>query len=172
MTPRVVLIGPMGAGKSTVGAALARRLGCDFHDTDVLISAQDGREIREIFVTDGEAHFRELERTVIAQTLQTCSGVVALGGGAILDLDTRADIRRLQTTVVFLDITWKHVGPRVGFNTARPLLLGSPRQTWIALMNKRRQLYTELASMCIDTGELTCKQVVAEIVTQLEETCG
>src|SRR5262245_64035060 len=88
--PAAILIGPPGSGKTTVGALLAARLGVGFTDTDADVAAAAGKPVSDIFVEDGEPAFRELERAAVAQALQTSTGIVAVGGGAVLDPQTQA----------------------------------------------------------------------------------
>ncbi|WP_146844723.1 shikimate kinase [Cellulomonas terrae] len=152
--PRVVLIGPPGAGKSTVAAALAGRWQLVARDTDTDVESAAGKSIADIFVEDGEPYFRELERAAVARALVEHDGVLALGGGAVLDEETQADLVDYAGrggVIVFLDVTLAAAGPRVGFNQARPLLLGNPRAQWQALMEARRPIYERLALVCVLT---------------------
>lgn len=160
--PRVVLIGPPGSGKSTVGALLAKRLGCDFVDTDVVIESEQGRAIREIFVFDGEPAFRDLERAAVALALSECDGVVSLGGGAPMDSHTQSELE--GHTVVFLDVGIADAARRVGFNVSRPLLGLNPRAQWSRIMQVRRPTYEAVASARVDTAGRSPHAVVDEIV--------
>lgn len=164
--PRVVLVGPPGSGKSTVGHALAERWQLAVRDTDADVERTAGKPIAEIFVDDGEPHFRALERDAVAAALAQHDGVLALGGGAVLDLRTRAALaayRAAGGAVVFLDVTLAHAAPRVGFNQARPLLLGNPRARWQALMEERRPVYEEVASVRVLTDGLRPADVAAAV---------
>jgi shikimate kinase len=161
---RVVLVGPPGAGKSTVGAALAVRLGLQFADTDALIESVAGMSVSDIFVTEGEIGFRSRERATVVTSLES-PGVVSLGGGAILDAETRADLS--DERVVFLDVDLAHAASRVGLNRDRPLLLGDVRKQLRALMAERRELYVEVADIVIDTNDREPEVIVDEIVTAL-----
>lgn len=165
MKPYAVLVGPPGAGKSSVGRRLAELLNLDFADTDDLIEARVGKPIPDIFIEDGEAVFREHERNVVADALRTRAGILALGGGAILDPATRADLA--EHTVVLLTVGLAAAAPRVGFSGSRPLLLGSPRRQWLTLMQEREPLYQEVADLTVATDELTVNEA-AEVV--LHET--
>ncbi|MFF9788219.1 shikimate kinase [Streptomyces sp. SceaMP-e96] len=165
-SPAVVLIGPPGAGKSTVGALLAERLGVGYRDTDADIVETAGRPIAEIFIDQGEPHFRDLERAAVRDALDGHPGVLALGGGAILDEGTRKLLTGLP--VVFLDVQLADAVKRVGLDAPRPLLAVNPRKQWRELMERRRPLYTEVARVVIATGERTPEQVVEAILDALE----
>jgi shikimate kinase len=157
----VVLVGPMGAGKSTVGALLARRWDVGLRDTDDDIVASTGREIGEIFVDDGEPLFRELERSSVRAALREHTGVLALGGGAVLSPETRDLLQ--GHTVVFLDVGLADAVRRVGLGTSRPLLLGNVRGRLKALLDERHHLYREVATLTVDTSGRTPEDVVDEI---------
>lgn len=165
MKLHAVLVGPPGAGKSSVGRRLAELLDLPFADTDDLIEARVGKTIPDIFVEDGEATFREHERAVVHEALATREGILALGGGAILDPATRADLANHR--VVLLTVGLTAASPRVGFSGGRPLLLGSPRRQWLTLMQQREPLYQEVADLTVATDELTVNEA-AEVV--LHET--
>ncbi|PKV84644.1 shikimate kinase [Streptomyces sp. TLI_146] len=164
--PLVVLIGPMGSGKSTVGALLAERLGAPYRDTDADIVAAQGREIADIFVDEGEPHFRELEREAVRAAVAEHSGVLALGGGAILDASTRALLSGLP--VVYLSMDVEEAVKRVGLNAARPLLAVNPRRQWRELMEARRHLYTEVARVVVETDGRTPEEVAQAVLDALE----
>ncbi|HET7326920.1 MAG TPA: shikimate kinase [Nocardioidaceae bacterium] len=159
--PVVVLVGPPGAGKTTVGTALAARLGVPVRDTDADIEAAAGASIPEIFVDHGEPHFRELERAAVRAGLSEHDGVLSLGGGAVTD----PEIRHLlsEHRVVFLDVSLAEASNRVGLNAARPLLLGNVRGRLKQLMDERRPLYAEVATATIDTSAGTPDEVVDQI---------
>jgi shikimate kinase len=161
MAPVVVLVGPPGAGKTTVGQALAARLGVPFEDTDALIEATAGKPIPEIFFDDGEAAFRLMEVAAISSALASFGGVLALGGGAILNDDTRAALS--AHTVVFLSVELTDAVKRVGLGAGRPLLSINPRATLKYLMEQRRPLYTEVARHTIATDGRTPDDIAAEV---------
>ncbi|TCC23030.1 shikimate kinase [Kribbella speibonae] len=165
MSPVVVLVGPPGSGKSTIAALLSERLGVRHRDTDHDIEAAAGKPISDIFVDEGEPHFRKLERDAISAALQGDGEVLSLGGGAILDAGTRADLA--GHTVVFLDVSLGEATKRVGLSVARPLLLGNVRTQLRNLMEARRPLYGEVAKLTVLTDEKTPDQIADEILEQL-----
>jgi shikimate kinase len=167
MPPRVILIGPPGAGKSSVGKSLARLLNNQFVDTDYVIAEQENMSISEIFVDKGEPYFREKELEVLLNQINTHSGVLSLGGGAPLSELAQSAIKSCGAPVVFLDVTLAGAAPRVGFNRDRPLLLGNPRAQWQELMNVRRPIYESLAHHCVVTDKLTPNEAATQIVTLL-----
>ncbi|MEU6394480.1 shikimate kinase [Streptomyces sp. NPDC046939] len=164
--PTVVLVGPMGVGKSTVGGLLAERLGTGFRDTDDDIVAAQGRAIADIFVDDGEAHFRALEKAAVAAALAEHTGVLALGGGAILDEGTRALLA--GHPVVYLSMDVEEAAKRTGLNVARPLLAVNPRKQWRELMEARRHLYTEVAAVVVATDGRDPEEVAEAVLDALE----
>jgi shikimate kinase len=164
---RILLIGPPGAGKSTVGQALANKLAIDFIDTDQVIENETGKTITDIFVVDGEPHFRALELQTLKTVLILESGVISLGGGAPISQDAQEAIEQSNSHTVFLDISLATAAPRVGFNRDRPLLLGNPRAQWQALSDNRRPIYEKLADDAIKVDDMNVDQIVAEIVKNL-----
>jgi shikimate kinase len=168
--PVCVLVGMMGSGKTSTGHALAARLGVPFRDTDDDIEASAGKPIPEIFVDDGEAHFRTLERRAVATALATHGGVLALGGGAILADETRAALA--GHTVVFLSVELSAALSRVGMGAGRPMLAINPRATLRHLLDQRRPLYEQVATMIVKTDGRTPDEVAAEIEAGLEKAPG
>jgi shikimate kinase len=164
MSPVVVLVGAPGSGKSTIAALLAARLGKPHRDTDIDIENAAGKSISDIFVDSGEAHFRGLERAAVVAAL-TSNDVVSLGGGAILDAETRADLA--GHAVVYLEVSLGEVAKRVGLGVARPLLLGNVRTQLKNLMDARRPLYVEVAKLVVQTDGRTPEDIVDEIAGQL-----
>jgi shikimate kinase len=162
MAPVVVLVGPPGAGKTTVGQLVADRLGVGFRDTDTDVEEMAGRTVADIFVDSGEAQFRTLEHDAVARGLAEHEGVLAVGGGAVLDDGTRAALA--GHTVVFLSVEVKDAASRVGFNRDRPLLLGNPRAQWLRLMQARLPLYEEVAVATVTTDGRTPDDVADEVV--------
>ncbi|MFE5189152.1 shikimate kinase [Streptomyces sp. NPDC056628] len=164
--PVVVLVGPMGVGKSTVGELMAGRLGVGYRDTDDDIVAEQGRTISEIFVDDGEAAFREIEKQAVRRALGEHDGVLALGGGAILDAGTRALLAGQR--VVYLSMDVEEAVKRTGLNAARPLLAVNPRKQWRELMEARRHLYEEVATAVVATDGRTPEEVTRAALDALE----
>lgn len=161
----LVLVGPMAAGKSSIGRRVARRLDVPFIDTDKTIAAEHGA-IPEIFATHGEGYFRQLERTAVAAAL-TDGGVISLGGGAVTDADTRALVR--QHPVVFLTVTPDAVARRIG-GGGRPLLAGeNPIERWKSIFEERRAWYEDVASIVFDTSRRPMGQIADEIAAWRKE---
>ncbi|MFI7026596.1 shikimate kinase [Micromonospora sp. NPDC049900] len=167
--PVCVLVGAPGSGKTTVGQGLAATLGVEFRDTDADIERLAGKPIPEIFVDEGEPHFRALERAAVAAALASCSGVLALGGGAVLAEENRAAL--VGHRVVHLSVELPDAVRRVGLGAGRPLLAINPRATLKHLMDQRRPLYTEVATHTVVTDDRTPEEIVAEIA-QLLRTEG
>ena len=169
--PLAVLIGPPGAGKTTVGLALAKTLGVEFRDTDHDVELTAGKLISDIFAVDGEPAFRALERTAVATALREHQGVLSLGGGAVLDPTTADLLRQFQDDgglTVFLNVSLAAAAPRVGFNVARPLLVGNPRARWAELMKARLPVYESLASLVVLTDDLVPQDIAALIAKELQ----
>lgn len=162
----IVIVGAPGAGKSTVGRRLARRWGVSFRDSDQMVEAEAGKSVADIFVDEGEASFRARERDVIAKALDDPDGVLALGGGAVLDESTRARLE--QAPCVWLRVGVGEAAKRVGLNTSRPLLLGNVRGTLMALLDERTPLYEEVATWTVDTDGRTVDEVVEAVAAQVE----
>src|SRR6187551_2998247 len=167
VSPRVVLIGPPGSGKSSVGRALAKALGVSRRDTDTDVERVAGKPVAEIFLDDGEATFRALEREAVALAMAEHAGVLSLGGGAILDDETQELLRAYGShggRIVFLDVSVAAAAPRVGLNAARPLLMGNPRRQWADLMEARRPIYERLATDTVNTDHIRADRVARELV--------
>ena len=164
---RIVLIGAPGSGKSTVGAALSKKLALDFVDTDQLIEDREGKAITDIFVVDGEPYFRAIELETLKQVLTMDNLVVSLGGGAPISEHAQQELSASVSTVVFLDVSLATAAPRVGFNRDRPLLLGNPRAQWQALSDKRRPIYEALADVSIKVDDMSVDEIASAIEKSL-----
>ncbi|WP_075736321.1 shikimate kinase [Streptomyces acidiscabies] len=164
--PLVVLVGPMGVGKSTVGQLLAERLGVPYRDTDDDIVTEQGRAIADIFVEEGEPAFRAIEKAAVRAALAGHEGVLALGGGSILDAGTRDLLAGRR--VVYLSMDVEEAARRTGLNAARPLLAVSPRKQWRELMEARRHLYEGVATAVVATDDRTPEEVAQAALDALE----
>lgn len=165
MAPRAVLIGAPGAGKSTVGRRVATRLALPFTDSDREIEERAGMSVADIFVTQGEEAFRDLEAATVAELLGSSDGIVSLGGGAVLRPETRTALAGHR--VVWLRVGVPAAASRVGMNTARPLLLGNVRGTLTALLAERNPVYAKVATDTVDTDGRSVGAVVDSVVEAL-----
>jgi shikimate kinase len=167
----VVLIGPPSAGKSSVGALLAAELGVPFADTDDLVAAAAGKPVGDIFVDDGEPVFRELERAAVARGLETMGGfnrdggVLALGSGAVLDPDVRRMIAGWP--IVYLETGFAAVAKRTGMDRPRVVIPGNPRGMLRAMLEERRSVYAELATITVPTDDMAPEEVAADLAERL-----
>jgi shikimate kinase len=164
----VVLIGPPTAGKSSVGALLAAELGVPFADTDTLVARAARKPVGEIFVDDGELVFRELERGAVASGLDGVmaeGGVLALGSGAVLD----PDVRRMLAgqVIVYLEAEFATVAKRTGMDRPRVVIPGNPRGQLRAMLEERRPVYAELATLTVSTDDLAAEEVAADLAKRL-----
>lgn len=165
---RVALVGLPGAGKSSVGRLLARRLDVDFVDSDSVIERRLGEPIRSYFERAGEESFRDVEQAVIAQLCAEHEGVVATGGGAVL---REANRRALHdtATVIYLRASPDELQRRLRHDTQRPLLqVRDPRAKLQQLYRERDPLYRQAAHFVIETGRPTVHSLVGMILMQLE----
>ena len=162
-TPRAVLVGPMGAGKTTVAGLLAEAWGVAVRDTDADVEAAEGRSVSDIFVDSGEDRFRDLEAEAVARALAEHDGVLALGGGAVLRPATRELLTATGVPVVFLRVGLSEAVKRVGLGVGRPLLLGNVRARVKALLDERTPIYESVATHVVDTDGRTPDEVAAEV---------
>ena len=159
--PLAILIGPPGAGKTSVGSELAARLGVGFLDTDAAIESAAGKPVGDIFIEDGEPVFRALERTAVAAAISEHTGIVGVGGGAVLDPGTQA--RLAGQPVVYLSASFPELAKRVGMDRPRPLLLGNPRAQLKTLLEQRLPIYAGLAWLTVDTDGRKPGEIAEEI---------
>jgi shikimate kinase len=163
VSPKFVVVGPPGAGKTTVSELLAKRLGLVFRDTDADIVEATGRPIADIFTEDGETVFRAMEEEAVAKALAEHDGVLALGGGAVLSQKTRDRLK--GHTVVFLNVGMAEGVRRTGLSSARPMFSGvNPRATFKALLDARLPVYREVATIEVLTDSLDPEQVTDAVI--------
>jgi shikimate kinase len=165
----VVLVGPMGSGKSTVGRALARRLGLGHVDTDDIVAQGAGQSIAEIFESEGEAAFRALETAALADALHGAVAVISTGGGVVVSDANRILLRESDALVVWLDGSIDALAGRVGSGQGRPLLDGDVRETLREKIAERGPGYLDVADVRIDTSAMGHEDCVDTIVAVLEE---
>jgi shikimate kinase len=165
VSPRVIIVGAPGSGKSTVGQLLADRLGVAFRDTDADIEATAGMTISELFVEKGEPHFRDLEAEAVRTAVADHDGVLSLGGGAIIREETRQVLDGQH--VAYLEVNLAEAARRAGLSTARPLLLGNVRGQLGQLLDQRRPLYEQVATITVSTVDRTPEEVADLIVKEL-----
>lgn len=168
MAPRIILIGPMGSGKTTIGQLLAGSLQIPFRDTDHVIEEKSGKSVSDIFLDEGEESFRALEKKILRDELLSDNTVLALGGGAPISIDAQSALRAIASPVVYLDISLSTVAPRIGFNRDRPLLLHNPRGQWQSLMEARRPIYESIADIVIDVNDKTEEEVADQILEAIK----
>lgn len=170
MTPRVVLVGLPGVGKSTSGRRLAKILCVDFVDSDDLVEAAEGRSVGEIFRDSGELVFRAAERDAVIDCLHGhFDGVLSLGGGALLNEGTRAALAASGVTVAVLHAPLATLIARVGDGRTRPLLSGDPAARLTELAELRQPIYDSVATLSVDTANRTPGKVAAHIAARLHD---
>ena len=171
MTKKIVLIGPPGAGKTSIGKALSKELGLAFIDSDAEIERISGKTISEIFVDQGEAVFRKTEVEIVTRILAEFEGVVALGGGAPINPEIQKVLLNSEYPVIFIDVSISQAANRIGFNKDRPLLMINPRQQWLHLMSERRPIYEKLATITVSSDNSkpagVAKTITDKIVSKL-----
>lgn len=166
MAPIVVIVGAPGAGKSSVGKRVAYRLSVPFADSDSLVEQRAGKSVADVFVSDGEEAFRAMEFEEIQTALADFTGVLSLGGGAVLDDRTRQALK--DQRVAWLQVDLGSATQRVGMNSARPLLLGNVRSTMITMLEERTPLYDDIADIRVDTSGRSLKEVVDDVLTGVQ----
>jgi shikimate kinase len=165
--PVAVLIGPPGAGKTSVGPLLAERLGTSFRETDADISATAGQPVSDIFIEQGEPAFRQLEREAAARALREHGGVLALGSGAVLDPDIQQRLEGLP--VIYLAADFATIARRMGLDRPRVVIPGNPRGRLRAMLEERRPLYEQLATVTVETDDLDPDELADEISARLKQ---
>lgn len=158
----MVLVGPPGSGKSHVGRLVAERLGVEFRDTDADVERRTGAAVSDIFVEQGEERFRELEREAVRDALAEHDGVLALGGGAVVDAGTQALLR--GHNVVYLEVDYPEGIKRVGLARDRPVLVGNPRAQFRALLDQRRPVYESVAGSTVRTDARDPVEVAEDVL--------
>jgi shikimate kinase len=169
MSPRAVLVGLPGVGKSSTGRRLAKILVVPFADSDDLVEAVDGRTVRAIFAESGEASFRAAESAAVLGALRDFDGILSLGGGALNHPDTRAALVGSGVPVVVLRARHETLLARVGDGATRPLLAGDPAARLVELARERSARYERAAAFGVDTDGKTPGQVAATIAARLHE---
>ena len=165
MSPKLVLIGAPGAGKSTVGAMLAQVLDCEFIDSDAVIEQKLGMSISEIFIQKSEQYFRQIEKQVVLDLLKNTDGVLSLGGGSVLNEDVQLELAKHR--VVWLQVSLADAVERVGLNQSRPLLLGNVRSNMKHLLTERNHVYQNLATLTVDATS-SPQAVVRSIIEKMQ----
>lgn len=161
----LVLVGAPGAGKTTVGTAVAQRLGLTFTDTDELIADRAGKSIQDIFIEDGEEAFRDLEVEIVGEALQNSAGVLSLGGGAVLRSETQAALE--GHNVVWLDVTADIASSRAGLGAPRPVLLGNVRGKMAKLLDARRPVYESVATVTVDASGDNIDDTIEQVASTI-----
>jgi len=165
--PALVVVGPPASGKTTVGRTVAARLGLSFRDTDADVEAATGTSIADLFVDQGEPHFRALEEQAVARALAEHDGVLALGGGAVTSPATRSALvayGRAGGTVLWLDVDVPSAARRAGLSRDRPLLAVNPRAMLRTMLEARAPLYAEVATMTVSTSARSVQEVVTDVL--------
>lgn len=166
----IVLVGAPGAGKSTIGAGLAKAFGLSFFDSDTEIERVLGKPVSQVFIEDGEPLFRQIESQVVSEALKTQKGVISLGGGAVLDVDIRSSLSKHQ--VCWLQVSSSAAASRIGLDKPRPVLLGNVRASLIKLLAQRSPLYAQVATCIVDTDNKEPHVLIDELSEILSLSSG
>jgi shikimate kinase len=169
VSPRALLVGLPGTGKTTTGRRLAKILTVPFADSDELVEAATGRTVRDIFAADGEPAFRAAEQAAVLDALAAFPGVLALGGGALGSAATREAVRESGVPVVLLRASLDTLGGRIGDARTRPLLAVDPADRLATLSAERAEVYAAVATITVDTDDRTAGQVAATVAARLRE---
>lgn len=168
----IFLVGMMGAGKTTVGRALAHRLRLPFVDTDRIMVDRTGVPVATIFEIEGEEGFRRRESALLAEVAETDAQVIATGGGAVLAGENRELMRR-HGTVIYLRASVESLWERTRHDSSRPLLATpDPRATLATLLEKRDALYRDAAHIIVDTGAQSAATLVNRVVVALRQNAA
>jgi shikimate kinase len=167
MTPKAILIGAPGSGKTTVGEILAGTIGCPFADSDQLVEIEHGQSVPDIFFNHGEPVFRGWENTAISRALASFDGVLSLGGGAVMNVNTVAELQATQAPIIWLEVSSSVAFRRAGLTAPRPLLVGNVRANLVALLKTRTPIYQSLATYRIDANTLDARQLAEQIANQI-----
>jgi shikimate kinase len=166
----IILIGPMGSGKSTIGNIIARRLHREFRDSDHFIEERTGVDIARIFDIEGEEGFRERESNALRELLGENNRVIATGGGSVLRAENRKLLKQ-KGYIVFLDTTVKQQMQRLRRDKKRPLLqTENPRERLESLLAERRPIYLDLADLAVKTDRRMARRLAADIISQLPDS--
>lgn len=165
----IILIGPMGSGKSTIGSIIAKRLNREFQDSDHYIEDRTGVDIARIFDIEGEQGFRDRESNALVDLLSKNNRVIATGGGSVLREENQKLLKK-EGYIVFLDTSVNQQMQRLQRDKKRPLLqTENPRERLEALFDERRPIYLELADLAVKTDRRVARRLAADIIKQLPE---
>jgi shikimate kinase len=165
----IILIGPMGSGKSTIGNIIARRLHRDFQDSDHFIEERTGVDIARIFDVEGEQGFRDRETNALNELLSESNRVIATGGGSVLRRENQQLLKQ-KGYIVFLDTSINQQMQRLRRDKKRPLLqTENPRERLESLLAERRPIYLDLADLAVKTDKRMARRLAADIINQLPE---